>query len=74
MIIAQTKLKKIPDQCLKCKFCIDIDRLAHKTIKENRYIVEYYRQKKCFITGIEVPYIFNKSKHRETYAFLYKYN
>ena len=22
MIVAKTKLKKIPDKCLKCKFCI----------------------------------------------------
>lgn len=68
MIIAQTKLKKIPDKCLKCKFCIDTGCLAHKTVKENGYIGECYRQKKCFLTGVEVPYIFNKAKRNWEYT------
>lgn len=68
MIIAQTRLKKIPDKCLKCKFCLDIDRLGNKAIKDNGYMSEWYRQKKCFLTGIEVPYIFNKAKRNWEYT------
>ena len=60
MIIAKTKLKKIPDSCLKCKFCVDTNHLAYKSIKDNGYIKECYRQKRCFLTGAKIPYVFNK--------------
>ena len=69
MIIAKTKLRKIPDACLKCKFCTDIGVIARKTNgKQNGYIAESYRQKKCYLTGIEVPYIYNAAKRNWEYT------
>ena len=68
MIIAQTKLKKIPDKCLKCKFCEDTGRLGNKAVKDNGYMSECYRQKKCYLTGTEIPYVYNKAKRNWEYT------
>ena len=67
MIIAQTKLKKIPDKCNKCKFCTDIG-VSRKTSKINNCIAVAYMKKKCFITGAEVSYVYNEEKHNWEYA------
>lgn len=67
MIIAQTKLKKIPDKCTKCKFCENVG-VAEKAIKANNYIAVTYAQKKCCLTGIDVPYIYNKAKRNWEYT------
>ena len=61
MIVAKTKLKKIPDKCDKCKFCKDTE-IARKSVKANGYMAETYIKKKCFLTGVEVPYVYNVSK------------
>ena len=68
MIIATTKLKKIPDKCLKCKFCEDTGQIVRKAIKDNGYLGETYRKKKCYLTGIEVPYIYNVAKRNWEYT------
>lgn len=68
MIIAKTKLKKIPDACLKCKFCIDTGNIKRKSTKESGYIADSYRQKKCFLTSAEVPYGYNKAKRNWEYT------
>lgn len=63
MIVAQTKLKKIPEKCLKCKFCIDTGKIVRKAgCAENQGLATCYRQKCCFLTGAEVPFIYNKEK------------
>ena len=67
MIIAQTKLRKIPDTCIKCKFCKDVD-ITKKSIKANGYMAEIYMQKKCYLTGVEVPYVYNTAKQNWEYA------
>lgn len=67
MIIAQTKLKKIPDKCIKCKFCENVS-VAEKAIKANNYIAVTYTQKKCYLTGIDVPYVYNKAKRNWEYT------
>lgn len=66
MITAQTRLRKIPDKCLKCRFCIN-DGVSQKTCKEVNYISKSYVKKKCYLTGIEVPYIYNKEKRNWEY-------
>ena len=68
MIIAKTKLKKIPDKCIKCKFCEDTGDVVRKSVKENGYMADCYRLKKCFLTGVEVPYIYNKAKRNWEYT------
>jgi hypothetical protein len=68
MIIAKTKLRKIPDACLKCKFCIDTGMIKKKAVKDNGYIGGSYRQKKCFLTGVEIPYIYNVAKRNWEYT------
>lgn len=68
MIIAKTKLRKIPDKCIKCKFCIDTGNIKEKVVKTNNYIADSYRQKKCFLTGIEVPYVYTVSKRNWEYT------
>jgi hypothetical protein len=69
MIIARTKLKKIPEKCLKCKFCIDTGKLVRKAgCKENHWISDCYRLKRCFLTSAEVPYIYNKEKRNWEYT------
>lgn len=63
MIVAKTKLKKIPEKCLKCKFCIDTGKIVHKAgCAENHWIANCCRQKRCLLTGAEVPYVYNKEK------------
>lgn len=68
MIIAKTKLRTIPNACLKCKFCIDTGNIKDKAVKENNYIADSYRQKKCFLTGVEVPYVYTPSKRNWEYT------
>lgn len=68
MIIAKTKLKKIPDKCNNCKFCVDAGIIKRKSTKESNYIADSYRQKKCFLTSVEVPYEYNKTKRNWEYT------
>lgn len=60
MIIAETRLKKIPEKCTKCKF------------GENAYYQDgMYQQvyeRRCCITGLEIPYVFNKEKRNWEYT------
>lgn len=65
MVIARTKLKKIPEKCLKCKFCIDIGKLGRKHYKN---CWDSYRIKRCFLTAAEVPYIYNETKRNWEYT------
>ena len=67
MIIAKTKLRIIPCVCLKCKFCIDTGNIKKKVAKKNGY-TDVYRQKKCFLTGIEVPYVYTAEKRNWEYT------
>lgn len=67
MIIAKTKLRKIPDVCLKCRFCTNVD-VVRKTSKNNGYIAQSYMKKKCYLTGTEVPYIYNTAKRNWEYT------
>ena len=67
MIIAHTKLKKIPDKCNKCKFCMDIDITRKSSVESNYYAITYMR-KKCYLTGVEVPYVYNKDKNNWEYT------
>lgn len=62
LIIAKTRLKKIPDKCINCKFCMDVD-VKRKATKTNGYLAVVYMAKKCFLTGIEVPYVYNSKTH-----------
>lgn len=66
MIIAKTKLKKMPTKCEKCKFCEDVD-VANKATKENGYIAVTYWKKKCNLTGAIVPYVYDKSSNSWNY-------
>lgn len=68
MIVAKTKLRKIPDACLKCKFCINTVSVKKKSTKESGYIADSYMQKKCFLTGVEVPYIYTAAKRNWEYT------
>ena len=65
MIIAKTRLRKIPDKCLDCKFCIDTAKLNKKCYRE---FWDCYRIHRCFITSVEVPFEFNTDK--EKFEFL----
>jgi hypothetical protein len=63
MIIAKTKLRKIPNKCLKCKFCVDTGKLVKKAgCEENQWISDCCRLRRCFLTSAEVPYVYNKEK------------
>jgi hypothetical protein len=66
MIVAKTKLKKIPDSCLKCKFCNNTG-IQEKASSKNGYLGVIYTQKRCGLTGIEVPYVYNASKRNWEY-------
>jgi hypothetical protein len=69
MIIAHTKLKKIPEKCLKCKFCKDTGKIARKAgCKENNWIGNCCRLKRCSLTGAEVPYVYNETKRNWEYT------
>lgn len=68
MIIAKTKLRKIPDKCNVCKFCIHTKEHDRKCIKDNGWLGESYLIKRCFLTGTEVPYIYNKAKRNWEYT------
>ena len=59
MIVAKTKLRKIPGKCLKCKFCVDTGKLGTSYYKE---FWDCFRRHKCFLTGAEVPFEYNTSK------------
>lgn len=68
MIVAKTRLKNIPKSCLKCKFCEDTDTIGSKAgCEENHWIADSYRKYKCFLSGMEVPYIYDKVKHKWEY-------
>ena len=60
MIVAKTKLKKIPEKCSKCKFCYIPGGWGVKFNKS--MIAEKYKLKSCFLTGVNVPYIYNEEK------------
>ena len=62
MIVAKTKLKKIPDKCLKCKFCIHTSEY-NKAQGKWDYIIHTGRT--CLITGAKVPYVYNEAKRKE---------
>lgn len=67
MIIARTNLRKIPDTCIKCKFCKDTDKIIDKAVPP--YWTAYsYMQKKCFLTSATVPVVFNKAKRDWDYT------
>lgn len=66
-IVVKTNLKKIPDRCLKCKFCVNTGAIGRKTTKYNNYIADTYVVKKCYITGREIPYVYDKGKHNWKY-------
>ena len=70
MIIAKTKLKKIPDSCSKCKFSIATDKFDYKDFesKDTGFIRECYIQKRCMLTGAKIPYMFNKEKQSWGYT------
>lgn len=69
MIVAQTKLKKIPEKCLKCKFCTDTRKIKYKAgCKEIHGMATCYRQKRCFLTGAEVPIAYNQEKGKWEYT------
>lgn len=68
MIIAKTKLKKIPDLCLKCRFCTNVGVIRTKAVKLNGYIGQSYMKKKCYLAGTEVPYIYNAAKRNWEYT------
>jgi hypothetical protein len=60
MIIIQTKLKKIPEKCTKCKF----SQVKYDTV--DYWQMTNYRV--CGITGTKVPYVFNKEKRNWEYT------
>ena len=60
MIVAKTRLKKIPEKCSKCKFCYMPGGWGVKFSKS--MIAEKYKLKSCFLTGVNVPYIYNEEK------------
>lgn len=62
MIVARTKLKKIPDRCLKCKFCV------HADFGFGRWRKHPYSYRKCSLTGAQVPYVYNKQKRNWEYT------
>lgn len=68
MIVAKTKLRKIPDVCLKCTFCTNVGVATKTSGKRNGYIGITYTKKKCGLTGIEVPYVYNAAKRNWEYA------
>lgn len=61
MIIAKTKLKKIPDKCNKCRFCFN-DGVTRKACRESNWIADTYVRKRCSFTGATVPYVYIKEK------------
>ena len=65
MIIAKTKLKKIPEKCFKCKFCTHTSDYK-KAQGKVRYII--YPGRTCLITGQEVPYVYNEAKRNWEYT------
>ena len=68
MIVAKTKLKKIPEKCTKCKFCYMpggygiVDSVSSEGYK-NKYPLKY-----CSLTGGQVPYVYNKEKRNWEYT------
>jgi len=59
MIVAKTKLKKIPDKCTNCKFCIHTSEYKKM---QKKLFYENYTGKRCLITGAEVPEVYNNVK------------
>ena len=68
MIIAKTKLNVIPKTCIECKFCNHDGKLISKSVKANGYIKEVYIQKRCFITGVKIPYVYNAAEQKWEYT------
>lgn len=66
MIIAKTRLKKIPNKCNKCRFCFN-DGVARKACKESNWIADTYVRKRCSFTGAIVPYVYSKEKRNWEY-------
>lgn len=66
MIVAKTKLKKIPEKCIKCKFCYEPGGFG---VAFDKHMIAYkYKLKRCFLTGVQVPYIFDKEKRTGEYT------
>lgn len=59
MIIAKTRLKKIPDKCTNCRLCAKSITTRHKLLSGSW---DWYKSKRCLITGAEVPYVYNEKK------------
>lgn len=59
MIVAKTKLKKIPDKCTKCKFCIHTSEYKKA---QGKWDYIRYTGRTCLITGQGVPYVYNEEK------------
>lgn len=69
MIVAKTKLKKIPEKCTKCMFCRDTGKIVRKaSCEENHWISDCCRLIRCVLTSAEVPYIYNKEKRKWEYT------
>ena len=68
MIIAKTKLRKIPGRCLKCGFCTNVGVIRMTSVKLNGYLGQSYMKKKCYLTGVEVPYVYNEAKRNWEYT------
>ena len=66
MIVAKTRLKKIPEKCSKCKFCYEPGGWGTKLNKS--MIADSYKLKSCFLTGVNVPYIYNEEKRNWEYT------
>lgn len=58
MIVAKTKLKKIPEKCTKCKFCL----------LEPYWGVRQGSIRVCELTRMTVPYVYNKEKRNWEYT------
>lgn len=66
MIVAKTRLKKIPEKCAKCKFCFEPGGYGTKFNKS--MTADSYKLKSCFLTGVNVPYIYNEEKRNWEYT------
>lgn len=66
MIVAKTKLKKIPEKCIKCKFCFEPGGYGSRLNKN--MVADVYKLKSCFLTGVNVPYLYNEKKRNWEYT------
>lgn len=60
MIYAKTKLKKIPDTCIKCKFRVYIWKYLYSVKGASKW--------KCGLTNKIVPYEYVEEKHNYVYG------